>query len=123
MNDDSRMRVHPAVCLKTQRSRRCYNMIHVGKGGMPMAVNLHQSIFTELADFLVSQPTLEDIAAYKVSSGIQQQIDTLLEKNTDGGLTPEERLELEKILAVSQVMTLAKTKARLKLASNLTAMQ
>ena len=81
-----------------------------------MAVNVQQSIFTELADFLVSQPTLEELAAYKVSPGVQQHIDTLLEKNREGGLSAEERLELEKILAVSHVMTLTKTKAALKLA-------
>lgn len=51
----------------------------------------------------------------KVSVGVQQHIDDLLEKNGEGALSAEERLELEKILAVSQVMTLAKTKARLKL--------
>jgi hypothetical protein len=81
-----------------------------------MAVNIQQSIFTELADFLVSQPTLEEIAAYKVPHGVQQYIDTLLEKNLEGVLSAEERLELEKILAVSHVMTLTKIKAQLKLA-------
>jgi hypothetical protein len=81
-----------------------------------MAVNLQHSIFTELADFLVSQPTLEEIAGYKVSLGVQQHIDNLLEKNRAVGLSAEERLELEKILAVSHVMSLTKTKAQLKLA-------
>jgi hypothetical protein len=45
-----------------------------------MALNIQQSIFTELADFLVSQPSLEAIAAYQVSAGVQQYIDDLLEK-------------------------------------------
>jgi hypothetical protein len=80
-----------------------------------MAINTQQSIYTELADFLVSQPSLEALATYKVSAAVQQYIDTLLERNSEGGLSPDERLELEKILAVSHVMTLAKTKANLKL--------
>ena len=80
-----------------------------------MAANVQQSIYSEVADFLVSQPTLEALATYKVSTGIQQYIDDLLEKSNEGALSSEERLELEKIMAVSQVMTLAKTKARLKL--------
>jgi hypothetical protein len=46
-----------------------------------MALNIQQSIFTELADFLVSQPSLEAIAAYQVPAGVQQYIDDLLEKN------------------------------------------
>lgn len=81
-----------------------------------MEINIQQSIFAELAEFLVSQPSLEELAAYKVSAGVQQHIDELLEKNREGILSAEERLELEKILAVSHVMTLTKTKAHLKLA-------
>ncbi len=81
-----------------------------------MTVNIQQSIFSELADFLVSQPTLEAIAAYQVSQAVQHHIDDLLEKNREDSLSAEERLELEKILAVTGVMDLAKAKAKLKLA-------
>jgi hypothetical protein len=81
-----------------------------------MAINIQQSIYTELADFLVTQPTVEQLAAYKVSPGIQQYIDELLERNREEGLSPQERLELEKILALAQMMDLAKAKAQLKLA-------
>jgi hypothetical protein len=81
-----------------------------------MAVNTQQSIYDELADFLVSQPTLEAIAAYQVPPAVQQHIDDLLEKNHEEGLSPDERLALKKILAVTDMMDLAKAKARLKLA-------
>ena len=80
-----------------------------------MAFNVQESIYSELADFLVSQPSLEEIAGYQVSDSIQQHIDTLLNKNREDGISADERLELEKFLAVSQVMTLTKTKAQLKL--------
>lgn len=82
-----------------------------------MAINTQQSIFSELADFIVSQPTLEEIAAYHVSPTVDQRIHELLEKNREATLTPEERDEMEKFLAVSHLMTLAKAKARLKLAN------
>ena len=72
--------------------------------------------YAELADFLVTQPTLEALASYKVSAGVQLHIDDLLERNREEGLSPQERLELEKILAVVQMMDLAKAKAQLKLA-------
>jgi hypothetical protein len=80
-----------------------------------MVINTRQSIFSEVADFLVSQPTLEAIAPYQVSPAIQDYVDTLLERKREEGLTPDERLEMEKILAVSHLMSLAKAKARLKL--------
>jgi len=81
-----------------------------------MVLNVQQSIFAELADFFVSQPSLEEIANYKVSPAIQQHIDNLLEQNREQTLSTDERLELEKILAVIQVMDLSKAKAQLKLA-------
>ncbi len=59
-----------------------------------MALNIQQSIFSELAEFLLSRPTLEDIAAYQVPPGVQQHIDDLLDKNNSDTLTAEERLEL-----------------------------
>ncbi|GAB5493899.1 MAG: hypothetical protein Phog2KO_41140 [Phototrophicaceae bacterium] len=80
-----------------------------------MAINIEQSIYQEAANFLVSQPSLDMIANYTVSPAIQHHIDDLLEKSNKQGLSDEERLELEKILAVSHVLTLAKTQARLKL--------
>ncbi|MCA9883587.1 MAG: hypothetical protein H6670_12715 [Anaerolineaceae bacterium] len=82
-----------------------------------MVLNVQKSIFAELADFMVAQPTLEEIVAYKVSSGVQQYIDDLLERNREEGLSASERLELEKILAVIQMMDVAKAKAQLKLAN------
>jgi hypothetical protein len=80
-----------------------------------MAINIPHSIASEVSDFLVALPDLEALANYKISASLQQYIDSLLEKNSAGELSQEERLELEKILAVSHLMTLAKTKARLKL--------
>ena len=66
----------------------------------------------------MSRPTLEELASYVVSQGLQQHIDTLLERNRKGRLSLDERLDLEKILAVSHVMTLVKTKAKLILESD-----
>jgi hypothetical protein len=81
-----------------------------------MVVDIQQSIFSELADFIVSQPTLEDIIAYRVPEPVEKRVHDLLDKNREEGLIPEEREELDKILAISHLMTLAKAKARLKLA-------
>ena len=81
-----------------------------------MAVDLQQSIFSEIADFLVSQPSLEELADYHVSAAIQQHLDMLLDKNSEGTISSKERLELDKILAIGSLMNLAKIKAKLKLA-------
>ena len=71
-------------------------------------LNIQQSIFAE--------PSLEELASYKVPEGVQRQFDDLLERKREDGLSAQERSELEKILAVLQMMDLAKAKAQLKLA-------
>lgn len=80
-----------------------------------MTVNVQQSIFSELAEFIVSQPTLESIIDYRIPTELDQRVHDLLEKNREEGLTGEEREEMDKFLAISHLMTLAKAKARLKL--------
>lgn len=82
-----------------------------------MTLDLQQSIFSELADFITSQPTLEDIIAYHISPSQQERIDDLLDRNREGMLSSEERQEMETYLIISHVMSLAKAKARLKLQS------
>jgi hypothetical protein len=82
-----------------------------------MEVELQASIFDEVAEFITSEPTLEAIGNYRVSHAVQRRVDELLEKNRESGLSPIEHEELDKILAISHLMTLAKAKARLKLAN------
>jgi hypothetical protein len=81
-----------------------------------MAVNVQQSIFSEIAEFIVSQPSLDEIANYHVPAHIQQRIDYLLDKNNENRLSSEERMEIEKLLAAVDIMDIAKLKAMLKLA-------
>ena len=68
-----------------------------------------------LSDFIVSQPTLEEIADYKVPHDQQEHMSELLDKNRRGRISDAEWAELEKALTVSHVITLAKAKARLKM--------
>lgn len=82
-----------------------------------MLINTGQSISQEVAEFLVSQPSLNALADFEVSPAIQQQMDNLLDRNHKGQLSEEERLELEKTLAVFHVLTLVNAKAKLKLVS------
>ena len=81
-----------------------------------MVFSVQQTIFTELAEFFANQPTLEQLAEFRVSANIQAYVDSMLERNREEGLSPEERLEFERVLAVIQMMDIAKTKAQLKLA-------
>jgi hypothetical protein len=81
-----------------------------------LKATIEQSIFSDLADFIVSRPTLESIIDYRLPETLDQRIHDLLEKNREHGLTSAEREEMDKFLAMSHLMTLAKAKARLKMA-------
>lgn len=83
-----------------------------------MLTNTGQSISQEVAEFLVSQPSLDALADFEVSPVIQQQMDSLLDRNHKGQLSEEERLKLEKMLAVFHVLSLVKAKAQMKLESD-----
>lgn len=79
-----------------------------------MTMPIQASIVSELADFLVFRPTLEDSAAYTVSPG-SQRIDCLLELNHEAGRACRPSGD-GKILALAHLMTLVKIGAKLTLA-------
>lgn len=77
-----------------------------------MSLNTDPSLLSEVADFIASRPTLAELAAYRMPAALDARIHDLLEKNREHELTPQERDEMQGILAVSHVMRLAKAKAR-----------
>lgn len=55
------------------------------------------------------------MAAYKVSPALDQRLHELLDKSSQGGLTPDKRDELARFLQVNHLLIVLKAKARLKL--------
>jgi hypothetical protein len=68
--------------------------------------------FREMIDFLAGGPTLEQIAAFKVSPPVQERLEELLDKNREDRLTDEESAELDIYEEVNHVMLLLKARAR-----------
>jgi hypothetical protein len=68
-----------------------------------MAVNVQQSIFSAIAEFMVSQPSLQQLADYRISPSLQHRLDELLQRNSEGGLLPDEKQELEKSIRILSV--------------------
>jgi hypothetical protein len=93
----------------------CYNEMSENTEAH-MALSIQASIFSEMAEFISSEPSIEAVAAYQIPSNVQERVDFLLEKNSDGSISAEEKQELEKILVIGDLMNLAKAKAKLKLA-------
>lgn len=71
----------------------------------------------ELVDFLVGNIPSAQLAGFHSSEDARRRVWTLIEKEKESGLLPEEKLELEDYLKLEHLLVLAKAKARLASAS------
>jgi hypothetical protein len=67
--------------------------------------------YLEVLDFLMTRPTPQDIVAFKVSSGAQDRLCSLLDKNREGTLTQAEVAELDVYEQLEHLMILMKARA------------
>lgn len=74
-----------------------------------------RSVFSEITDFLATNPTPEEIIAYRLPDDLQVRAHELLDKNGEGELTPEEYNEMMDFARIDNMMTLLKAKMKLKL--------
>lgn len=74
-----------------------------------------RTVFGEITDFLATNPTPEEIIAYRLPDDLQARAHELLDLNGEDQLTPEERDEMFDFVRVDQMMSLLKIKMRLKL--------
>ncbi|MEZ4671217.1 MAG: hypothetical protein R3E39_25200 [Anaerolineae bacterium] len=80
-----------------------------------MSLAIEKTPTEAMTDFLGSAPSLEEIAAYRLPESLQRWAHDLLDKNREGNLTEEERTQMEEFRQIDHILTLVKTKARLRL--------
>ncbi len=73
------------------------------------------AIYDEIADFLASSPSAEQITAFRLSESSEQIISDLLEANRTRGLTPDERHALDEYTRIERLMQAVKVRAFAKL--------
>ena len=71
----------------------------------------------ELVGFLVGNIPSSKLAGFHSSEDARRRVWTLIEKEKESSLLPEERLELEDYLKLEHLLVLAKAKARLSSAN------
>ena len=67
--------------------------------------------YAEVLDFLITQPTPQEIVAFKVSAEAQERLRILLDKNREGTLSETETAELDLYEQLEHMMILLKAKA------------
>ena len=70
---------------------------------------------SEIAEFLASSPSPQELIRFRPSHPVTERISELLEKNSKGHLTPEEQAELGQAESIDYLMTLIKAHARMRL--------
>ena len=81
-----------------------------------MQVAPTRTVFDVITDFLASDPSPEAILAYRLPDNLQARALELLERNGEGQLSFDEELEMYDFIRADDMMSLLKTKTRLKLA-------
>ena len=65
-------------------------------------------IYREILDFLASQPTPDEIVAFRPTPEMQARLMTLLDRSRAGRLTPAEQAELDEFERIEHVPVLLK---------------
>ena len=79
-------------------------------------MNAHLDVYDELAEFIANMDPVK-VIQFKVSSSIQERFEDLLAKEKESGLSAEEKNELDRIMMIDHIISLAKISARRQLAT------
>lgn len=83
-----------------------------------MAVAYPPTIFSEILDFLVTSPSLQEIIDFKPSPEIEERLTYLLTQNKRDALSEDEQSELDAFLQLNHFVNMLKIRARKKLAES-----
>ena len=68
-------------------------------------------IYDDFLDYLIEKATPSEILAFQVSAKAQERADLLLDRSTEGILTPDERIELDQMLQMDRLVSVLKVRA------------
>lgn len=73
-----------------------------------------RDVFVVIIEFLVSLPSDDELLAYHLPDDLQERLSDLLKRNREAQLTPEEHEELDDFIHADNMISLLKTKIRLR---------
>ena len=73
--------------------------------------------YLEIIDFIASGTTPQAVADYRPSREAQERVADLIEREKEGGLSVEEKSELDHFMDLEHILRMAKARARQILAS------
>ena len=98
------------------KSRRARTTIFVNGLALQQRRQRKQiSDWNDVVDFFVTLPTPEQVLALRATPEQSKRVRALLAKNQDAGLTPSEEAEMDAMIELNHVVSLAKGRALVKL--------
>ncbi|MCE2473259.1 MAG: hypothetical protein J4G18_15475 [Anaerolineae bacterium] len=73
-----------------------------------------RQVFAVIIEFLVSLPSDDELLAYHLPEDLQERLSDLLKRNSEVELTGDEREELDDFIHADNMISLLKTKIRLR---------
>lgn len=73
-----------------------------------------RDVFAVIIEYLVSLPSDEELLAYHLPDDLQERLSDLLKRNREAHLSVEEREELDDFVHADNMISLLKTKIRLR---------
>lgn len=68
--------------------------------------------YEEVIEFIAAGTSPQNVVAFRPSEEARARVADLIERERDGGLTPDEKSELDHYLQLEHLMRLAKARAR-----------
>ena len=68
-------------------------------------------VYLEIIDFIAGNNP-EAVSQFRPSPQAQRRLEDLIEREKDGGLSPDEKAELDHFMELEHIMRMAKAKAR-----------
>jgi hypothetical protein len=68
-------------------------------------------VYDDFLDYLIEKATPTEILAFQPSAQALERAETLLERNSEGILTPDERAELDQMLQMDRLVSVLKARA------------
>ena len=69
-------------------------------------------IYFEIIDFIAAGTTPQSVADFRPSPEAQQRLAGLIESEKAGGLSPEEKAEVDHFMELEHILRMAKARAR-----------
>jgi len=109
--------MHLTLEVPEQLGRRLQHFrdrwVEILEMGLEQIAATQVGLHSEVIDLLARGPSPEEIIAFRPSEEAVVRVSTLLERNQEGALSPDERAELEQYKNLDLLFSLIKAQARL----------